>query len=90
MGGNFAIRKSVLDKMNGFDTRILFHGDDTDIARRAKRFGKVKYMLRLKMPTSARRYQQQGFLAAAYRYVRYYIQTNFFRLPLHKKFKNFR
>ena len=67
--------------MNGFDTRILFYGDDTDIARRAKYFAKVKYMLSFKMPTSSRRYKQQGIRATGYQYVVQYIRTNF----LHKK-----
>jgi len=34
LGGNFVARKDALEKMGGFDTKIKFYGEDTDIARR--------------------------------------------------------
>lgn len=42
-GDNFAIRKSSLVNMGGFDTTIDFHREDADIARRASELGKVKF-----------------------------------------------
>lgn len=56
VGGNFAIRRTVLDQMHGFDTSILFYGDDTDAARRASLYSKSLFLLDLTMPTSARRF----------------------------------
>jgi len=28
-GGNFAVRRSALDRIGGFETSIEFHGEDT-------------------------------------------------------------
>jgi glycosyltransferase involved in cell wall biosynthesis len=65
VGGNFAIRRDVLDKMGGFDASIEFYGEDADIAKRAKKFGKVLFSNRFVMPTSGRRLQKQGYLKMA-------------------------
>jgi len=65
VGGNFAIRRDVLDKMGGFDASIEFYGEDADIAKRAKKFGKVLFSNSFVMPTSGRRLQKQGYLKMA-------------------------
>jgi glycosyltransferase involved in cell wall biosynthesis len=65
VGGNFAIRRDVLDKMGGFDASIEFYGEDADIARRAKKHGKVLFVNSFVMPTSGRRLQKQGYLKMA-------------------------
>jgi glycosyltransferase involved in cell wall biosynthesis len=65
IGGNFAIRRSVLEKMGGFDCSIEFYGEDVDIAKRAGKHGKVRFSPRFVMPTSGRRMQQHGFLKMA-------------------------
>ncbi len=61
-GGNIALRKSVIEQMNGFDTRIAFYGEDTDIAKRAHKFGRVIFTSQFTMPTSGRRFQKDFFL----------------------------
>jgi glycosyltransferase involved in cell wall biosynthesis len=61
-GGNFAIRREVLDKMQGFDETITFYGEDADIGRRAHAYGKIVFSLRLKIYTSGRRLKAQGFI----------------------------
>ena len=33
-GGNFAVRRSALERIGGFDTSIEFHGEDTNVGRR--------------------------------------------------------
>ena len=48
-GGNFVLRRDGLEKIGGFNTAISFYGEDTDIARRMSRVGKVKFTFRLKM-----------------------------------------
>jgi len=60
IGGNFAIRRSVLEKMNGFDTSIAFHGDDVDTGRRAAEFGRVIPMPSMVVDSSARRFRARG------------------------------
>lgn len=80
VGGNFIIKKEILEKINGFDTSIAFYGDDTDIARRASRHGKVKFKLDFVMPSSARRLAKEGMLKTAFLYV-----VNFFSQAFAKK-----
>lgn len=75
VGGNFAIRRDVLDRMGGFDASIEFYGEDVDIAKRASRFGKVVFSPRLVMPTSGRRMAHQGFLKTAGIYFLNYISV---------------
>lgn len=69
-GGNFAIRKEVLDQMKGFNTDILFYWDEADVVKRASKYTKVQYLLHLKMPTSSRRYAHQGVLKTGYMYLK--------------------
>jgi glycosyltransferase involved in cell wall biosynthesis len=65
VGGNFAIRRDVLEHMGGFDPKIEFYGEDADIAKRAKKYGKVLFSPHFVMPTSGRRLQKQGYLRMA-------------------------
>ncbi len=60
VGGNFAIRRDVLEKMGGFDSSIEFYGEDVDVGKRAKQHGKVLFSPRFVMPTSARRMKKEG------------------------------
>ena len=80
VGGNFAIRRTVLEKMGGFDPRIEFYGEDADIAKRAKQHGKVLFHPRFVMPTSGRRLQKQGFVRMAGLYF-----VNFFSIVFRGK-----
>jgi glycosyltransferase involved in cell wall biosynthesis len=65
VGGNFAIRRAVLDAMGGFDLSIEFYGEDADIGRRARKFGRVRFMSQLVMPTSGRRLKREGYVKMA-------------------------
>lgn len=90
VGGNFAIKKSVVEKMGGFDTSIEFYGEDTDIARRAHKFGKVKFMLSLAMPTSARRLSDEGFIKTAVTYVLNFLSEVILKKPYSEGHKDIR
>lgn len=59
-GGNFAVRRSALDAIGGFDTSIEFHGEDTNLGRRLAQVGTVKLINRCFIYTSARRYKALG------------------------------
>jgi 1,2-diacylglycerol 3-alpha-glucosyltransferase len=89
-GANFAIRRDILDKMNGFDTSIEFYGEDTDIARRASLFGKVKFKIGVSMYASARRFKDQGLYKTTFLYVANFISEVFVRKPLTEKYSDFR
>jgi glycosyltransferase involved in cell wall biosynthesis len=79
--GNFAIRRSVLDKMGGLDKSILFYGDDTDTVRRAHRFGKTIFSMDFKIVTSPRRFKEEGVVFTAWRYMINFIHIVLFDRP---------
>jgi glycosyltransferase involved in cell wall biosynthesis len=89
-GANFAIRRDVLDKMKGFDTSIEFYGEDTNIARRARAFGKVKFKLDFPMYLSGRRLNNQGIYKTAFLYITNFLSEAFYHKPLTKEYKDFR
>ena len=82
-GGNFAVRRSALDRIGGFDTSIEFHGEDTNVGRRLLAAGKVTLNYDCFLYTSARRYVALGKGAVFRLYVR-----NFTSEVLHKRPKD--
>lgn len=58
-GPNFAIRKTALDSIGGFDTEIPFWGEDLAIAMKLRKAGKV-VRIPFAVTASARRYDEQG------------------------------
>ncbi|MFZ2769901.1 MAG: glycosyltransferase family 2 protein, partial [Minisyncoccia bacterium] len=90
IGGNFVIQRKVLDKMNGFDTNIKFYGEDTDIGRRASKFGKIVFNPRFYMYTSARRLNGQGFFSTGYTYVINFFSEVFLHKPITEEYKDIR
>lgn len=67
-GGNFVLRRSALESIGGFDTSIEFHGEDTDIARRVAKHGKVKWTFALPIYASGRRLKKEGIVRSALTY----------------------
>jgi glycosyltransferase involved in cell wall biosynthesis len=59
-GGNFAVRQSALARIGGFDERIEFHGEDTNLGRRLTPIGRVALCRDCWVWTSARRYHAMG------------------------------
>lgn len=90
IGGNFAIRRSVLEKMGGFDTSIAFYGEDTNVARRAHAFGKVKFKPGFAMYTSGRRLSGQGIFKIAVVYILNFLSEVLIRRPVTKKYTDIR
>jgi len=89
-GGNFVLRRTALEKIGGFDVSIKFYGEDTDIARRIQKVGKVKFHFGFRMHTSARRLKKEGFLRMAGRYVANFFWVTFFKKPFSKKYSDIR
>ena len=89
-GGNFVLKRSGLEAIGGFDTTISFYGEDTDIARRMNRVGKVEFTLKLKMFSSARRLKQEGMLTIAWRYTINYFWTTFRKKPFTEEYTDHR
>jgi len=80
-GGNFVLRREALEEIGGFNTAISFYGEDTDIARRMLKVGKVKFTFDLKMFSSARRLKHEGIPTMAWRYAINYFWTTFRKRP---------
>ena len=69
-GGNFAVRRDALATIGGFDRRIEFHGEDTNLGRRLTPLGRVALCQDCWVWTSARRYRVMGKAALFSVYVR--------------------
>ncbi len=76
-GGNFVVRRSAMEAIGGFDTSIDFYGEDTDVARRISKVGKVKWTFNLPIHTSARRLNSEGLFRTGVRYALNFLFTNF-------------
>ena len=77
IGGNNAIRADVLHKMGGYNTALVFYGEDTDTAKRVAKHGRVVFTPRVKMKTSARRFKEEGTLRMTVRYLFHFFKHTF-------------
>jgi glycosyltransferase involved in cell wall biosynthesis len=89
-GGNFVIRRSVVDQLGGYDTKYTFYGEETDTAKRVQKLGEVRFDLKLIMPTSARRLIKEGIFRTGAKYIVNYFSTIFFKKPFHKTHQDVR
>jgi len=80
-GGNFAVRREALDRIDGFDTSIEFHGEDTNLGRRLFAVGKVGLFHDCYLHTSARRYIAMGKRAVFRLYVRNFVSELLYHRP---------
>jgi glycosyltransferase involved in cell wall biosynthesis len=69
-GGNFAVRRTALEAIGGFDRSIEFHGEDTNLGRRLTAVGAIELSPDCWVWTSARRYRAMGKRAVFGLYVR--------------------
>lgn len=83
-GGNFVVRRPALEAIGGFDTSIDFYGEDTDIARRMREAGRIKFTFRLPVYSSGRRMAKEGLLLTGFRYALNYVWVMLFKKPFHK------
>jgi len=89
-GGNFVLRRDALESIGGFNTSIAFYGEDTDIARRLNRVGKVVFTFQLKMYSSARRLKKEGMFKIGMRYTMNYLWTTFRKRPFTEEYIDIR
>jgi glycosyltransferase involved in cell wall biosynthesis len=85
-GGNFVLKRTALEKIGGFDVSIKFYGEDTDIARRIQKVGKVKFTFGFLMYTSGRRLKKEGVLTMAIKYAINYLWVILFKKPFTQKY----
>ena len=89
-GGNFVIRRDAWERAGGFDTSIEFYGEDTDVAKRLSREGRVKWTFALPVKTSGRRLKAEGVVWMSIKYTANYLWITWFGRPLTKKHKDIR
>ena len=90
VGGNFAARRTALHEIGGFDLKIAFYGEDTNIARRLAAAGEVRFLLRLRMPTSPRRLHEEGLWSTALKYVANFLSEVILKRPVTQAYQDVR
>ena len=90
VGGNFAARREALLKIGGFDQTIAFYGEDTDIARRLSAVGRVRFLMRLVMQTSARRLKAEGLFRTAAVYALNFLSEAVLKRPVTSSYRDIR
>ncbi len=80
-GGNFIIRRDAWNTAGGFDTTISFYGEDTDVAKRLSKIGKVKWTFSLPVYTSGRRLKAEGVIRMGLKYSINHMWITWFGRP---------
>ncbi len=76
-GGNTFMRGSALAAAGGFNTSIVFYGDDTDTPKRLSKHGRWVFDPNLIIKTSARRFKAEGTLNLMLKYWYHFFRTVF-------------
>lgn len=89
-GGNFILRREALEKIGGFDLGISFYGEDSDIARRIQKMGRVKFTFNLPIYASGRRLKNEGIIKAGLKYAINHVWIIFRKKPFSKEYRDIR
>jgi cellulose synthase/poly-beta-1,6-N-acetylglucosamine synthase-like glycosyltransferase len=89
-GGNFVFRRDAWIRAGGFNREIKFYGEDTDVAVRLSKIGKVKWTFRLPMKTSGRRLAEEGVFRTAATYTLNFFWVTFAGKPATKEHTDIR
>lgn len=87
-GSNFAVRKSVLLAVGGFDTSIKFYGEEYELSLRLRNKGKAGILPRLFVLTSARRLKELGVVTQCWNWSIDYFSVLFWHKPLSERLEN--
>ncbi len=85
VGGNVIMRASAIAKAGGYNTAIVFYGDDTDTARRLASVGRVIFRNDVIVRSSARRFAKIGIFATIRKYFLNYMWVMLFNKPYQNK-----
>jgi glycosyltransferase involved in cell wall biosynthesis len=89
-GAHFVVRRSALDAIGGFDCTLDFYGEDTQLARRLSRHGKVLFHMRFFIYSSARRFSKQGLIRANFIYAVNFVWSVLFGRPFTSRHEDVR
>jgi peptidoglycan/xylan/chitin deacetylase (PgdA/CDA1 family)/glycosyltransferase involved in cell wall biosynthesis len=87
-GCNFAVRRSALLEVGGFDTSIKFYGEEYELSLRLKEAGKECIMPRLFVLTSARRLKRIGMVNQYWNWMVDYFTVLFWYTPIPENLEN--
>jgi peptidoglycan/xylan/chitin deacetylase (PgdA/CDA1 family)/GT2 family glycosyltransferase len=87
-GCNFAVRRSALLEIGGFDTSIRFYGEEYELSLRLKRVGKGIIMPRLFVLTSARRLKRMGVVTQYWNWIVDYFSVLFWYEPISEELED--
>ncbi len=80
-GGLCIIKRSALEQIEGYNSKISFYGEDTDLARRLHAIGGVKFTFKLTTHSSGRRVIAEGLVRTGVRYYINYMWATFIKRP---------
>jgi glycosyltransferase involved in cell wall biosynthesis len=89
-GGNFVVRRSALEEVGGFDTSCVFYGEDTAQAVLLSKVGRIKFIPRMWLYSSARRLLGEGIVRVTLRYSANYMSVWLRGRPCTKDYKDIR
>lgn len=89
-GGNVIVREEAFKRINGFDEKFDFYGEDINLAKRLMKEGEVRFNSSLWVYSSVRRLESEGRLKSWYIYSINTAWALFFGKVLHKKYRDIR
>jgi glycosyltransferase involved in cell wall biosynthesis len=90
LGANFVAKREALEKIGGFDTSISFYGEDTNIAWRLNKVGKVMFSMKFYIIGSGRRLMDEGVIRTFWRYGVNYLAGALWHKPVTQKHNDIR
>jgi len=87
-GCNFAVRRSALFEVGGFDTSIRFYGEEYELSLRLKKVGKGGIIPRLFVLTSARRLKRLGVVTQYWNWIVDYFSVLFWYEPISEELED--
>jgi peptidoglycan/xylan/chitin deacetylase (PgdA/CDA1 family)/GT2 family glycosyltransferase len=87
-GCNFAVRRSALLAVGGFDTSIRFYGEEYELSLRLKKAGKGSIIPRLFVLTSSRRLKRIGVVNQYWNWIVDYFSVLFWYEPISERLED--
>ncbi|HVW92091.1 MAG TPA: glycosyltransferase family 2 protein [Devosia sp.] len=89
-GGNFVFTRSAWLRAGGYDRSIAFYGEDTDVAVRLSKVGRVRWTFGLPILASGRRLEKEGVFKTASKYVLNYFWVTYRGRPATTEYTDIR